>query len=409
MPWRPLITGDQVATIHAVIREVVAAVEEVPATQIGDLVDRAVLHAYAGRAEIAPAAEDRGAASLAAAVAALARSLSRPGLYGGAAGVGWCVCHLASGDTADLVCQRVDAVLLRLLADWRDDYDLTRGLVGLGVYAVARGEAGHALARRILDELVRTARPCGAGLAWHTPPERMAPEQRPNAPDGTWNMGLAHGVPGVIALLARYLHAGVDPVRTRQLLDGAVSFLLTAEPPRDDGRFPSWHAGGPDGPSVPPHHPSRARLAWCYNDLGVAVALLSAAIVTGEPRWRADALALAHASAGRSIQEALFDDTAICHGALGAAHLFNRLGHATGDDAFFTAARRFLDHGLAMRSDQPIAGFPAAASRDPVRWLADASLLSGATGVALVLHSMITDVEPAWDQLLLADLPIAES
>lgn len=56
---------------------------------------------------------------------------------------------------------------------------------------------------------------------------------------------------------------------------------------------PGWAGAQP--------HRERARLAWCYNDLGVAIALLSAAFATGTPRWRAEALALARACARRSI------------------------------------------------------------------------------------------------------------
>jgi hypothetical protein len=36
-------------------------------------------------------------------------------------------------------------------------------------------------------------------------------------------------------------------------------------------------------------------------------------------------------------------------------------------------------------------------------------LLNGASGIALVLHSMITDVEPGWERLRLADLAEASS
>jgi hypothetical protein len=37
-------------------------------------------------------------------------------------------------------------------------------------------------------------------------------------------------------------------------------------------------------------------------------------------------------------------------------------------------------------------------------WEPAADLLTGASGVALALHAAISPIEPAWDQLLLADL-----
>jgi hypothetical protein len=404
MAWRPLVVGDRRAALVAVIRDIVAAVDEIAATTVDQHVDRAILHAYVAHEEVAPDPDDRCGTALASAVTELLRSPTAPGLLGGAAGLGWAVAQLAEDETAELVCRRIDQMLLRLLADWRGPYDLVGGLVGFGVYALGRGEPGHALAVRVCEELSRRARSLGDGLAWHTPPGELAPRQQSDAPGGVWNLGLAHGVPGVIALLARYLTAGVDVERARELLDGAVAFMLAAEAARDDGRYPAWLVGGPEGPDQRQPHRECARLAWCYNDLGVAIALLSAALATGTPRWRAEALALAHACARRSIEDARIVDAPLCHGAFGAAHLFNRLAHATGEDIFTAAAERWLDHGIGLREQRPIAGFPTFDPQDQ-SWTIDAAMVSGASGIALTLHAMITEVEPTWDRRMLVDLP----
>ena len=53
-------------------------------------------------------------------------------------------------------------------------------------------------------------------------------------PSGYYNLGLAHGVPGVIALLGQACAAGVAVDKARPLLDGAVHWLLA-------------HQEGPDG------------------------------------------------------------------------------------------------------------------------------------------------------------------
>jgi len=69
-------------------------------------------------------------------------------------------------------------------------------------------------------------------------------------------------------------------------------------------------------------------------------------------------------------------------------------------------AERWVDIGLSMRNDRPLAGFPACGSENGVRtWDPDATLLTGAPGVALVLHAAISELEPSWDRLLLVDLP----
>src|SRR5258707_11835420 len=98
MTWRPLIAEDRRAALAAVVRDIVVGVDGTAATGVGDHVDRALLHAYAARDQIAPDRDDRCGAALAAAVAALTRTGGTPALIGGAAGLGWCVAHLADAD-----------------------------------------------------------------------------------------------------------------------------------------------------------------------------------------------------------------------------------------------------------------------------------------------------------------------
>jgi len=308
--------------------------------------------------------------------------------------VGWTVAHVAGGEDAEVVCGIFDDTLGEVVDDWQGDYDLVMGLVGFGVYALERGPSGHPLARRVLEALERRARPHGEGRAWHTAPELMHPDQRASAPDGYWNLGLAHGIPGAIALLARFVASGVEPVRSRALLDDAVAFLVGASPARPGARYPSWQ---------PAASAASPRLAWCYGDLGVASALLGAALHVGEPAWQTEAIALARDCAARSYDDAKIFDAAICHGAGGVAHLFHRMARATDDPVLATAARSWLDRALALRCAEGLAGFR---SHDGAG-APDASILTGVAGIGLVLHAAISEVEPAWDRLLLIDLPSA--
>ncbi len=395
-PWTPLVTDEAArARVIAAIADIVAALE--PTDQIEDLLDLAVLRAYV--ADFVPDDDDISGEALSRAVTLFGQTGGGMGLFGGAARVGWTVAHMADGDIADRVCGSIEAALERqLAADHPPQYDLISGLVGLGVYALERGEAGRSLAGRVLDVLERRAVSRGPGLTWFTPPEQLPPWQRELAPDGYWNLGLAHGVPGVIAVLARFATAGIEVERAARLLDGAVAYLLDAEPAATP-RYPAWHAEGR------PREP-KSRLAWCYGDLGIALALLSAARARGRADWEADALALALGRAEQSTTAAGVVDTGLCHGTAGNGHLYHRLYRATGDERFAASARRWLDATFALRRDHPFAGFPAwtQVPGGAQGWIADASILTGAPGVALALAAMITDLEPAWDRLLLVDV-----
>src|SRR5262249_41491357 len=141
---------------------------------------------------------------------------------------------------------------------------------------------------RVIDKLAESAERRSEGLTWWTNPAWLPLESREKFPRGYYNLGVAHGVPGVIALLGQACVAAVARPEARSLLDGAVTWLLTQQGP--DG-FPHWVepqvAAGP------------ARLAWCYGDPGIAVALLSAARLVAEPEWEHAALVIARQAAQR--------------------------------------------------------------------------------------------------------------
>jgi lantibiotic modifying enzyme len=400
-----IVDAERRAAIAAVIVEIVAAIaawRRDHETSSGEDSDYATLRIYAASDDAVPDPDDEAGQALAQSIAGIG-DRHEPGLYGGAARIAFAVGHLSAGEDADTACEMIERSLLRYLAEPTESYDLISGLVGIAVPVLQRIADGKAsdssepVARSVLDQLERLARPMPSGFAWHTPPELLPAWQREIAPEGYFNFGLAHGIPGVIAILARYVAAGVEVQRARALLEGAVGYLRSVASPTVGGRYPAWL------PSERANAPSR--VAWCYGDLGVAVALMSAATATARDDWRANALELAHGMAARAFELSQVVDAGLCHGAAGVAHLFNRLSQATGDAELARSADAWFARTLAMRRTDAIAGFPRGLPVDGVMtWEAGADILTGASGVALALHAAISPIEPAWDQLLLADL-----
>lgn len=376
-----------------VVREVIAAPSDDPWSE-------ALLLVYAQHGALIDGAAEVAGERLDGALAALGERPLGAALWGGLAGAGWHVAHLAGGDEAEEVLGTIDEALLAGLAEdggWSGDYDLIGGLVGIGLYAVEAATASEAaaarrIAARVLDHLEAWATEDGPGLAWYTP-ARLLPEwQREICPDGYQNLGLAHGIPGVVALAAELIAADVEAARARRLLDGAAAWLRWVAPPREPARFPSWRGrGAGDAP---------ARLAWCYGDPGVVVSLCAAAQVTGDAALLDEVRAMTRAMAARPVEDCGVRDAGFCHGAAGVAHIFNRLWQATGEPAARDAARAWLDRAIAMRRPgEAIAGFPSLRLHDGKEsWEADGSLM-GAPGVALVLLAASGEVEPGWDRL----------
>jgi hypothetical protein len=324
------------------------------------------------------------------------------GIFGGFTGIGWELSHLARrGWPVDpSALSSIDEALLRHVhtAPWVRDYDLIFGLVGFGVYALGGPDRpGTAeIVSEVVLRLAETAIEGEAGLAWRTPASSiaiLADDARPASP---FNGGLAHGVPGVIALLARVVARDPADERAAALLRGALRWQLSLRDP-ERGAFRAW---------VSDAQPS-FRPAWCYGTPGAAHALWAAAAVLGD--GAVGELATAAAVRGHERALATRDDydLCICHGLAGAGHVLGRLFQATGDEALRDASGWYLHRLLERRREgSGYGGFSCVApSRDPRERALDPSLLNGATGVALVLLSAVSHELDAWDDLLLCDLP----
>ncbi len=326
------------------------------------------------------------------------------GLWDGLLGVSWVFDHLAGRlfeveddeDGSD-----IDRALTNLLqsAPQYENYDLIQGLAGFGVACLEglpRPGARQAL-DLVLDHLVGGQLQLDGGVTWLTPPDLLPPWQRQLAPEGYYNLGVAHGVAAVLTLLARCVQASIRRQELLPLLDELVQWILAQ---RSELGFPSW---------IPKDRPvvEGARLAWCYGDPGVAAALLAAAQATGRHSWAAMAEEVAHQAAGRDPALARVQDAGLCHGSAGVAHLFHRLYRGTGNADLAEAARHWFLHTLEMR--RPGAGFggfqawtlPRGQLEGELQWVDDPGLLTGSAGIGLSLLAAVTSQEPRWDRALM--------
>jgi hypothetical protein len=257
----------------------------------------------------------------------------------------------------------------------------------------------------VVDRLNETAERTEHGAAWLTAPELLPAWQRERCPHGHYNLGPAHGIPGVIAVLGGACAARIAAGTARPLLDEAVRWLLAQRLPDDSpSHFPSWLGPGVD--------PAPSRSAWCYGDPGVAAPLLCAAQAVGESTWQREAITIAQKAAGRHADECGVRDAGFCHGAAGLGHLFNRMFQATGDERLGDAARFWLTRTLEMRDmKRGIGGFRTyfPTENGHEGWVNDPGILTGAAGIALALVAAISPIEPAWDRMMLLSLPSADA
>lgn len=329
---------------------------------------------------------------------------NRLGLFAGLSGTAWVIEHLRDRivdpegeDPNEEVVLALREALLQ--PGWGGAFDLVSGLTGLGVFALERlpHPAGADCLQLVIDRLVEIVDRREEGFAWKTSVEFMRANLRALLPDGEFNLGVAHGVPGVVAFLAEAYAEGFDTLR---LLERAVDWILSKRLPEGMvSRFPYRYSPSEENSKL-----VSARLAWCYGDIGVSVVLLAAARATKNPAWEHEAREIGRFAASRRIEDAEVFDAGLCHGMAGIAHLFNRLFQATGEVVFERAALEWFSRTLSFRRvGQGIGGFlTLLPGEDKESWQTDPGFLMGAAGIGLALLAAATPVPPLWDRLLLA-------
>jgi lantibiotic biosynthesis protein len=255
----------------------------------------------------------------------------------------------------------MDDMLVDSLAQQSQEFDLIDGHCGVGAYALMRTDA--AAARRLFaaaeHALERASELHGAGRTWRVPDRKTAP--------GTYDLGVAHGTPGVIGLLAHALRLDIATERTALLLDESLRWLRDQEDRSlPHSRFASF--AGLDGQS--------SRLGWCYGDVGVAAMLATVATARQDAAtgqwWRE----LAGERIMRPPSTWVLVDDAICHGRAGVLHML----------------RCLIDQGWDAPHARALA---AELERDLARTLAEPGpfesygLIDGWAGVALVLAESV--------------------
>ncbi|HKR63195.1 MAG TPA: lanthionine synthetase C family protein [Thermoanaerobaculia bacterium] len=406
--WQPIAGADlardcwtTIADIERVLADNLPLQPHVAGGTSGVALFFAYLHAAGG----SDAAADRALHALELSGGALAEEQLLPSLYSGFAGVGWVLAHLTrelfDGD-ADLTVE-IDRALRAMLSEEteRAPFELVGGLAGYGSYLIERLPSADCA--ELLDRVITLLDASrDVNGVWFSDPEWLPEWQRDLMPRGHYNLGVAHGIAGVIGFLAAAQQAGVRDPRIARMVNDAVPWLLAQKGIWPSSLFPSH---------VPPDsEPRPTRTAWCYGDLGVAAVLLSAGLAFEREEWRDEAVSIARVAARRTLIETKVSDAGLCHGASGVAHLFNRISQATDDVELRDAALRWYAIALHMRQPgKGLAGFlswyESMLPGERGSWRGEAGFLTGIAGIGLALLAAVTDIEPTWDRVMLVSVP----
>lgn len=200
------------------------------------------------------------------------------------------------------------------------------------------------------------------------------------------NMGLAHGIAGVLAalnLIGRSAPADKAIVRISEWI------LARAEARLGRNIFPSVIVRG---------EPLPARTAWCYGTPGIAATVYASGFRLAAPETRSRAIAALHSLHHLDRGESGLNDYGLCHGIIGVGLCVSAVATSTGDPALLRLSRELFVSAInAFDPNLPL-GYQT--NILPGHSYDAPGFILGAAGIALGLLSATQFGDRSWLRLL---------
>ncbi len=275
-------------------------------------------------------------------------------------------------------------------------YDVISGLAGVGRILLAAVTEGHTTAETGLEAALGTLTTVmteedGRRPGWWAAPEQHPPAVAPSVDaSGAATTGMAHGVAGPVALLARAAVAGYTIDGQEAALRSAAQWL--SERRAAPSGWPAYLTGNVLDADVAVSRNGRTT-AWCYGVPGISRALLLAGRALNDPHLVGTSLAELAALAEHPDQWDAEGPT-LCHGFTGVMRCATGMNDAVTQIAVRTVARD-------LEPNRPF----VVGHRDHARTFDNPGFLTGAAGVGLALaeHAElpVAQVRTSWDALML--------
>jgi lantibiotic biosynthesis protein len=264
-----------------------------------------------------------------------------------------------------------------------NEFDLVHGLTGLALYHL-HAHPEHPISAEVIDYLTRLTQPLGDGTNgmppwWLTSGLGGTPD--PAFPHGHGNLGAAHGISAVIAVLAHAILHGHDTTPARDALAGLCRWT---DLHRQDEATGSWWPGY----VTPGTHPEQPRPSWCYGQAGIARAQQLAGLAQNDTARQRLAENAILAVLRNPAQRGRLTGIGLCHGKAGLLQSACRMATTSTDP---------------HRAARLAAELPALAAELTAQLPTDTNpeVMDGTAGAALALHTAASG-SPAtgWDAFL---------
>ncbi|MFK7750121.1 MAG: lanthionine synthetase LanC family protein [Kordia sp.] len=312
----------------------------------------------------------------------------------GLAGLGWFFKYIQRFIDVDneLDTPEMDAVFMNAAQKELSvrNYEYLTGFSGILKYLLSKESTDSALLSKFIDEVHDQV------FALENPISFFESEdERHKFP--SVNLGVSHGVYGFVAILNTFCAKQINPEKCKAILQLIINF--TFEHKKDfvtNGKFFPNRIGK----NVKENR--RSRLAWCYGDLGILTVLYSSGEVLKDANLKAEVVQmLLNTTLRKDMDMSMMNDIWLCHGTVGAAHIFQRL-YKTTEIADFKFAADFWFRKTLEQLDKGSPQIKASHTRSGSYARKDLTgFLIGYAGLGLSLLSKLPEADLDWDSMIL--------
>jgi len=205
-------------------------------------------------------------------------------------------------------------------------YDAIQGIVGIGVYCLERKEEPDLLEllHHIIKRLIRLTDPIESEHrkvpGWFLPNDlQVTQEDLKKFPKGSFNLGVAHGIPGVLAFLSLALLNGIEQPEQRNAITCIADWIKGHRHEHQEHLFWGTHISFEEEFEIPRSKRclSTRRSAWCYGTTGVARSLYLAGKAIKDPELKSYAMDSFCSIFQQTRQEWNLPSPTFCHGLTG--------------------------------------------------------------------------------------------
>lgn len=273
------------------------------------------------------------------------------------------------------------------------NFDYQNGSMGIIHYFLRRkpDDVTQTYVNLLVEELLKEAKENDWGIYF---------ENENRDPNCKICFGLSHGMAGILIILSKAYHYGLETKALKELIEKTGNFIMSYRQGVDisEGKysfFPKYIAA--DGKPY-----FNSRLAWSTGDLGIALMLykINEILKSQSIGQMAEFTGLNTIMTFKNVLNRFnyrdiatkITDSNFKNGSAGVAHLYRKLYEMSGNKHYLESYEYWIGETLEYLSEE----LPNGHYKDK-----ETSLLQGLPGIGLTLLSYISEEELNWGEILL--------